>query len=383
MIKRAKRKAKIDFPERAIIDLGIGESDVPANTGITNVLSAEAVKKENRFYSDNGIDEFQIAAKDYMKNVYGVEGLDYKKNIIHCIGSKSALAMIPKVLINKGDIAIITVPGYPVAGTNTEYLGGEVYKLPLKYENSFLPDLEEIPKSILGKAKFMYINYPNNPTGQTATKDFYRKIISFAKKYNIVIISDAAHGAIVYNGEKPLSILSIDGAMDVCVEVHSLSKAFNMTGWRLGFVVGNEKFISAFASIKDNTDSGQFRAIQKAGIYALNNPWISIETAKKYERRMNLLIEVLKENGFRTPDPKATFFCYVPIPDKTRDGVVFNSAAQFSEYLIEKAGIITVPWDDAGEYIRLSVTYEAEDINEEMKVMKKLQNRLSMLNLCF
>lgn len=206
-------------------------------------------------------------------------------------------------MINPGDIALISVPGYPVAGTYTRYLGGEVYPLPLCPENHFFPDYGAIPDSILNRAKFLYINYPNNPTGQTATRDFFMETVAFAKKYGIAVIHDAAYGALVYDGRKPLSFLSVPGAADVGVEVHSLSKAFNMTGWRLAFLAGNAKLVSAYAMVKDNTDSGQFRAIQKSGICAMQNLDITEENCRRYSRRFDLLVSALREVGFSASKP--------------------------------------------------------------------------------
>ena len=257
-IKRAKAEVKINKPDIKLIDMGVGEPDLPANEEIVNVLCREAGKSENRFYADNGILEFQEAASRYLKKVYGVKGLDPKKNIIHGIGSKPILAMLPYCLVNPGDYVIMTTPGYPILGTHTKYLGGKVYELKLKEENNYFPDFKDIPEDVLKKSKILYINYPNNPTGQTATKEFFESVVKFAMKNNILVVHDAAYAAVTFDGYKPLSFLSVHGAVEVGVEVHSLSKAFNMTGWRLAFIAGNEKIIKAYGTVKDNFDSGQF-----------------------------------------------------------------------------------------------------------------------------
>lgn len=380
-IKRAKAEARIKNPKIKLIDLGVGEPDSGACKEIVKILYEEASKKENRFYADNGILEFQEAACNYMKNIYNVEGLDPKKNIVHGIGSKPILAMLPICIINPGDYVLMTTPGYPILGTYTEYLGGNVYKLKLKKENNYLPDLSKVPKDILEKTKILYINYPNNPTGQVATKEFFEEVVTFAKKNKILVVHDAAYATITFDGYKPLSFLSVDGAMDVAVEIHSLSKAFNMTGWRLAFIAGNEKIVKAYATVKDNTDSGQFRAIQKAGIYALNHTNITQEICKKYSRRFDLLTEALRDVGFEVEKPKGTFYLYVKCPIGAGK-VRFKNAEEVSEHFIKNALISTVPWDDVGSYLRFSVTFEANE-EEEVKIINELKNRLKALNLIF
>ncbi|HOX75933.1 MAG TPA: LL-diaminopimelate aminotransferase [Bacteroidales bacterium] len=383
LIKRAKAAAKLAHPDIKLIDMGVGEPDWPADSLVVKALSEEAGKPENRWYADNGIPEFQEAAARYLEKVYGLKGIVPSENIVHGIGSKPVLAMLPICFINPGDILIITVPGYPVMATYTKYLGGEVYNLPLLESNSFLPDLDSVPLKILKKAKLLYINYPNNPTGAVATKEFFEKVVAFAKFNNVVVVHDTAYGALTYDGYKPLSFLSADGAMDVGIEVHSLSKAFNMTGWRIGFVCGNKKAVSAYATVKDNTDSGQFRAIQKAGIQALNNIEITERTVAKYSRRFDLLVDALKETGFNAKKPSGSFYCYVKAPVGTEDGKMFNSAAEVSEFLIREAQISTVPWDDAGHYLRFSVTFEAGSEQEEKEVVDEMKRRIKKLNLKF
>jgi LL-diaminopimelate aminotransferase len=383
LIKRAKAEAKKLHPGVALIDMGVGEPDWPADTIVVKALSEEAGKPENRWYADNGIPEFQEAAADYLKRVYGVTGLIPSENIIHGIGSKPILAMLPICFINPGDLLLTTVPGYPVTATYTKYLGGEVFNLPLTESNSFLPDLSKIPKPVLKKAKLLYINYPNNPTGAIANIEFFKLVIDFAKRNNVVVVNDSAYGALTYDGAKPLSFLSVNGAMDVGLEVHSLSKAFNMTGWRIGFICGNKKAVRAFGTVKDNSDSGQFRAVQKAGIQALRHTEITDNTIAKYSRRFDLLVNALKEVGFDAKKPGGTFYCYVKSPACTENGKVFNTASEFSEFLIKESLISTVPWDDAGKYIRFSVTFEADSIDEEKKVINEMRQRMKVLKLVF
>jgi len=383
LIKRAKAAAKLAHPDMNLIDMGVGEPDWPADGLVVKALAEEAGKPENRWYADNGIPEFQEAAADYLSRVYGLSGLIPSEHIVHGIGSKPVLAMLPICFINPGDILLTTVPGYPVTATYTKYLGGEVFNLPLLESNSFLPDLDSVPSHILKKAKLLYINYPNNPTGAVATMEFFNKVVEFAKTNNIIVINDSAYGALTYDGYKPLSFLSAEGAMEVGLEVHSLSKAFNMTGWRIGFICGNSKAVKAYATVKDNTDSGQFRAIQKAGIQALRQIEITVRTVEKYSRRFNLLTDALNEVGFEAKKPKGTFYCYVKAPSGTEDGKTFSTAADFSQFLIRESLISTVPWDDAGKYIRFSVTFEADTLQKETEIIDEMKTRIKKLRLKF
>mgnify|MGYP006281498207 FL=1 len=382
-IKRAKRKAKKENPNTELIDMGVGEPDAMADDEVVETLCQEAAKPENRFYADNGIQEFKDAAVEYMEEVFGVTNLDKETEVNHSIGSKPGLAMIPSAFINPGDITIMTVPGYPVMGTHTEWLGGEVVNLPLLKENDFLPDLSSLTDEQKEKAKLLYLNYPNNPTGAGATKDFFKEVVNFAKENNIIVIHDAAYAGLVFDDNEPLSFLSIPGAKDVGMEIQSLSKSFNMTGWRMAFVVGNQKLVNAFATVKDNNDSGQFRAIQKAGITALNKPEITEKTAEKYSRRQEMLVDVLQDLGFDAQKPDGTFYLYVEIPEGTEDGREFANAEEFGQFLIKEALISAVPWDDAGNFIRFSVTFKAEDKAEEERIISEIKKRLEKFDFIF
>jgi len=229
------------------------------------------------------------------------------------------------------------------------------------------------------------LNYPNNPTGASATMEFFADAVKFAKKYNFVIVSDAAYAALVFEGN-PLSILSVPGAKDVAVELHSMSKGFNMTGWRLGFVAGNELLVKAYGDCKDNTDSGQFLAIQKACAVSLDHPEITQQITVKYSRRMDVLIALLRPFGFNPVKPKGSFFLYVHAPKAvTVNGtrVEFSSAEEVSQWLITEKLISTVPWDDTGPYLRFSVTFIAESENAELRVMEEIQRRFAGLKFEF
>src|SRR5438552_3701323 len=286
-IKRAKRAALAEHPERPILDFGIGENDDMADPAVRERLKVEVEKLENRGYADNGIAAFKEAAAEYLRHWFGVS-LDPVTQICHCIGSKPAYAMLPAVFINPGDVTLLTVPGYPVAGTHTRYYGGEVFKLPLRSENGFLPDLAAIPAEVKRRAKLLVINYPNSPTGAVATRNFYRQVIDFALTNKIVVVQDAAHVLLSFQN-RPLSFLQVEGAKEVGVEVHSLSKGFNMIGWRMGFVAGHPRIVQAYGDVKDNSDSGQFMAIQQAAAQALRTPAIAEAVRTKYRRRLEKL----------------------------------------------------------------------------------------------
>ncbi len=374
-IKRAKRAALKDAPHRSLIDFGIGENDEMADPEVRVCLKAEADKLENRGYADNGIQEYKDAAARWMKREFDVE-IDPQKEVNHCIGSKTALAMLPAAFINPGDITLMTVPGYPVAGTHTKYYGGEVYRLPLCEEHSFMPQLEQIPDGVKQRAKLLVLNYPNSPTGAVPDEEFFERAIAFGKKHEIVVVNDAAHIMLTY-GRKPLSFLSIKGAKDVGIEIHSMSKGFDMIGWRLGFFAGNELIVRAIADVKDNCDSGQFIAIQKAAAAALDNTSISSRIRIKYQRRLQKLVQTLNEIGFEAKMPGGTYFLYVRAPRGVENGPVFESAEDASQFLIRERSICTVPWDDAGPYLRFSVTYYAPAEADEDALMRDLKQRLA------
>ncbi len=381
-IKRAKRAALASHPGMELIDFGVGEPDEMAFPGVVQTLQREAGKPENRGYADNGIQEFKEAAARYLQKVYGVGHINPETEVLHGIGSKPVLAMFPTIFINQGDMTLMTVPGYPVMGTHTRWYGGSVVNLPLLEENEFLPDLDAIPADVREKAKLLYINYPNNPTGAGATKDFFEKVVRFAKKNSIIVVHDAAYAALTY-GAKPLSFLSVDGAKDVGVEIHSLSKAYNMTGWRLAFIVGNDRVVAGYGNVKDNCDSGQFKAIQKAGVHALNHPEITDQITAKYERRLLAMVGVLAELGFSAKMPAGTFYLYVKMPKGVRNGKRFASAEEFSEFLITEKLISTVPWDDAGSYIRFSATFESKGRADEQRVLEEFKKRMGDLQFDF
>ncbi|QDS92623.1 LL-diaminopimelate aminotransferase [Roseimaritima multifibrata] len=374
-IKRAKRKALEDHPDRQLLDFGIGENDSMAAASIRKVMAAEIDKPENRGYADNGISEFKQAAARFMQRQFGVT-LDPETQINHSIGSKPAYAMLPACFINPGDITMMTVPGYPVAGTHTRYYGGEVYQLPLLPENNFLPDLDSVPDDIFRRTKMLVLNYPNSPTGRTAPAEFFEKVVALAKEKQFIVVQDAAHIMLTFDG-KPRSFLETPGAMDVGVEIHSMSKGYDMIGWRMGWVCGHPQIVRAYADVKDNSDSGQFIATQKAAAAALDDDAIPAAISAKYRRRLEKLVTVLNDCGFQCEMPGGSYFLYTASPTGTEGGVTFPAAEDATRHLIEEMGIVTVPWDDAGKYLRFSVTYVAADEAAEDALMQETRQRLS------
>lgn len=380
-IKRAKRKALAEHPERKLIDFGIGENDEMAPESVRAVMAREINRPENRGYADNGIAEYKEAVARFMERNFGVK-LDPATEVNHCIGSKTALAMLPAAFINPGDVTLMTVPGYPVAGTHTRYYGGTVHRLPLLAENDFYPDFDSIPADVLARTKLLVLNYPNSPTGKTATTDFYKRVVEFALKHQVVVIQDAAHAMLSFD-QPPSSFLSVPGAKDVGVEIHSMSKGFHMIGWRLGWVCGHERIVRAFSDVKDNSDSGQFIAIQRAAAAALDDASIPQQVRSKYERRLKKLVAVLGRCGFTCKMPGGTYFLYTQSPKGLADGRKFENAEACSQFLINDHSIVTVPWDDAGSFLRFSVTYEAPNEAAEDALMAETESRLKSLQPVF
>jgi len=378
-IKRAKAQARREHPEIELLDFGVGEPDRMAPAAIREAMKKAVDDPANRGYADNGIPLFRQAAADYLAKFFGVRGIDPATQICHSIGSKPALAMLPLCFIDPGDVSIMTVPGYPVLATHTRYLGGSVYPVQLRRENNFLPDLDSIPQDILRKAKLFYVNYPNNPTGAAPSEDFFDRLIELADRHNILIVQDAAYATLVY-GREPLSILSRPGGSEVAVELHSMSKSYNMTGWRLGFVAGSAMAVKAYAEVKDNVDSGQFKAIQVAAAAGIADRSMADAIKAHYESRLRKMVAALRNAGFDASMPGGTFYLYVPAPCAA-GSVRFSCAEEASQFLIRNALISTVPWDDAGAYLRFSATFESRCDDDDDRVIGELAERLGRLNL--
>ena len=386
-IKRAKKAALDANPDAEIIDMGVGEPDEMAFPEVVTKLHEEAQKPENRGYSDNGGQALKIAAANFLKKECEVSDINPDTEVLHSIGSKAALSILPAAFINPNDYAIMTVPGYPVFGTHTKYYGGKVHNLTLTAENNYLPNLNSIPDEVLKKAKVLVLNYPNNPTGASATKEFFSEVVDFAKRNNLIVIHDAAYIGLVYDGNQPLSFLATPGAKDVGIELHSTSKNFNMTGWRCGFVVGNQLLVKAYGDVKDNSDSGQFLAIQNASAYCYDHPEITKSIATKYSRRMDKLVGVLQKSGFKVNKSGGSFFLYMSSAKAAvkTDGkrIEFKNGEALSQWLIREKLISTVPWDDAEPAIRFSVTFAAENEADENRVISEIESRLSNVKFEF
>lgn len=379
-IKRAKAAAKAARPQVELLDFGVGEPDRMAPAVIRDALKKAVDDPANRGYADNGIRDFKLAAAEYMRKFFNVANLNPDTEINHSIGSKPALAMLPLCFVNPGDVVFQTVPGYPVLATHARYLGGEVVKIPLKKENGFFPDLKAIDPATAKRAKLFYVNYPNNPTGAAPTAAFFDELIAFANKYNILIVQDAAYATLIY-GER-ISILGRPGGKEAAVELHSMSKSYNMTGWRLGFVAGAQKAVQAFAEVKDNCDSGQFKAIQYAACAGIADIGLSEGIREHYRRRLSKMVEILRRVGFDAEMPGGTFFLYTRAPVGAGD-TRFATAEDSSQYLIRDWSVSTVPWDDVGSFLRFSSTFEAKDEADENRVLAELEDRLRKAALRF
>lgn len=380
-IKGAKAKAQKMHPDIEILDFGVGEPDLVAPAPIREALKKEIDKPENRGYADNGVQEFKQAAADYMKNFFSVD-LNPVTEINHSMGTKSALAMLPLAFVNPEDIVFQTVPGYPIMATHSKFLGGKVIDIPLLEENAFLPDLGAIDPAVAERCKLFYINYPNNPTGAVATDRFYDDLISFAIKYNILIVQDAPYATLFYDGDSK-SILQRPNAKKCAIELHSMSKAFNMTGWRLAFFCGASWAVNALATIKDNCDSGQFKAIQHAACAGIADLDLAEGIRTHYEKRLQWMVKALRVVGFDTQMPSGTFYLYVKAP-RGAGSVEFSSAEDASLYLIENYSISTVPWDDTGSFLRFGAVFESTGGEEaDERIIGELSRRLKKADLKF
>jgi LL-diaminopimelate aminotransferase len=352
-----------------IINMGIGDPDQPTPNNIIKKLRESVQDPKTHDYPPYaGTAEFRQAVALWYKNRFRID-LDPDKEVMALIGSKEGIAHIFLAFIDPGDFSLIPDPGYPVYKTATLFANGFPYTMPLLEENNFLPDLEEIDEEVAQRAKLMFINYPNNPTAAVANKDFFEKVVKFAKKYDILVCHDFAYSEMTFDDFKTTSFLEVDGAKDIGIEFHSLSKTYNMTGWRLGFAVGNKEAISALSIIKTNVDSGVFKAIQEAGIEALTGPQDNIERMNKiYTGRRNVVINGLNKLGWNLKPTKATFYIWIPTLNKM-------SSMEFSNLLLEKTGIIVTPGIGYGEYgesyVRIALTVEEKRLEEAVERMEK------------
>ena len=345
-----------------VISFGIGDPDLETPAPVIDVLRNTAEDLPNHRYPESeGLPEFRKATADWYQRRFGVS-LDPEKEIISLIGAKEGIGHAALCFIETDDIALVPDPGYPVYSVGTWFAGGECYWMPLKEENGWLPNLEDIPEDVARKSKVMWLNYPNNPTGAIASLDYFAQVVDFAKSYDIAVMHDACYTDVTYDGYRHPSFLQVDGAMDVGMEFHSLSKTYNMTGWRLGMAAGNADMINALLVVKSNLDSGAPQAIQYMGIEALNtsDDWIDERNAV-YQRRRDKVLAVLDEIGLEVDPPKASLYVWAKTPNGLASG-------EFAEQLLENCDIVVTPgasYGDYGEgYIRFSLTIQ-DDLLEE------------------
>jgi len=364
--KREKLQQGVD-----LIDLGVGDPDIPTPQPIVEAMKRAVEKPEHhRYPSYEGMFSFRKTVADWYKRRFGVD-LDPHTEIVTLIGSKEGIAHFPLAFVNPGDVVLCPDPAYPVYKIGTIFAGGEPYILPLKEENGFLPDFKSVPKDILKRAKIIWVNYPNNPTSAVAEESFYKELIDWARENNIIVASDLAYSEIYFGNKRPMSILQIEGAKEVAIEFHSLSKTFNMTGWRLGMAVGNKDLIAGLGKVKTNVDSGQFQAIQEAGITALSLPEEEVQKIRDiYRERRKVMIEALEDVGLEVYKSDATFYLWVKVPKG-------YTSAEFVSLLLDKCGIVCTPGNGFGQYgegyFRTSLTVPTERLLEAVERIRGLK----------
>ncbi len=366
-----KKKEEMRKKGTDIIDLGIGDPDLPTPKPIIERLKKSSEDPKNhRYPSYEGMIEFRTAVAQWFEKRFGVK-CSPQSEVLALIGSKEGIAHIPLAFVNPGDYVLVPSPGYPVYRVSTLFAGGTPYFLPLRKENGFLPRLSEIPESIAQRAKLLFINYPNNPTSAIAEKPFFEEVVAFARRYQIIVCHDAAYSEVAFSGYRPLSFLEVEGAKEVGIEFHSLSKTFNMTGWRIGFAVGCSEIISVLGRVKTNIDSGVFQAIQEAGIAALDHFDTPLpEIIKIYEGRRDVMVKGLRGIGLEVDQPKATFYLWIRVPKG-------YTSAQFAALLLERGGIVATPGNGFGEegegYIRMALTVDEKRLEEAIERLKKIK----------
>jgi len=350
-IDRRKRQALSQGVD--LIDLGIGDPDIPTPSVVVEKLLEGASKPANhRYPNSSGMLEFREAVANWYKSRFNVK-LDPGTEVVSLIGSKEGIGNMAVAFVDPGDVVLVASPCYPVYHIGTSFSGGKNFFLPLKRENHFLPDLDAIPPDIAKQAKLLWINYPNNPTGAVADKTFFERVVEFAKRYNVIVCHDAAYTEMGYDGYRPMSFLEVEGGREVGIEFHSLSKTFNMTGWRIGMAVGNPELVGGLAQAKSNLDSGIFQAIQEAGSEALRLGDQIVEPSRNiYQERRDILVDGLRAVGLQCDKPRATFYVWVSCPRGL-------SSADFTAKLLDEAGVVTTPGNGFGEagegYVRFTV----------------------------
>jgi LL-diaminopimelate aminotransferase len=368
-IDRRKRQALAQGVD--LIDLGIGDPDIPTPSQIVEKLIASASKPVNhRYPSSSGMAEFRSAVANWYRKRFDVR-LDAEREVVSLIGSKEGIGNMAVAFVDPGDVVLVASPCYPVYHIGTAFNGGKNYFLPLEKANDFLPDLDAIPGDIAKQAKLLWINYPNNPTAAVADRDFFKRVVEFANKHNVIVCHDAAYTEMGYDGYRPMSFLEVDGAKEVGIEFHSLSKTFNMTGWRIGMAVGNADLVGGLAQAKSNLDSGIFQAIQEAGVEALKLGDTIVEPARKiYQERRDILVDGLRAAGLDCAKPRATFYLWVAAPKGL-------SSANFTTKLLEEAGVVTTPGNGFGEagegFVRFTVCVDKARLAEVAERIRRVK----------
>lgn len=358
-----KREAGVD-----VISLGIGDPDRPTPDHIIEELIKEAKNPANHQYpSSVGLLSYRQAVAQWYQNRFCVE-LDPCTEVVSLLGSKEGIAHISWCYLDPGDIVLVPDPGYPVYAGGAILAGAEPYFVPVFPENGYMPDFNSIPPDVARRAKMMFINYPNNPTGAVADEAFYRKAIDFAREYEILICHDAAYSDVAYDGYKPLSFLQFPGAKEVGIEFHSVSKTYNMTGWRVGWAAGSPEVVEALGRLKSNIDSGVFQAIQYAAARGLTGSQEFVDRQNAiYQERRDILVEGLNSLGWSLQKPKATFYVWAPVPNG-------YTSESFAELVLDKAGVVITPGTGYGEngagYFRVALTIEKERIQEALNRIK-------------
>ncbi|HSL98851.1 MAG TPA: LL-diaminopimelate aminotransferase [Candidatus Limnocylindria bacterium] len=365
-----RKKEEVRARGMDIIDLGVGDPDRPTPKHIVDRMKREtAVPANHQYPSYEGLLTFRSAAANWYRRRFGVS-LDPSSEVVTLIGSKEGIAHFPLAFVNPGDGVLVPDPGYPVYHIATMFAGGRSHFLPLLRENGFLPDLDAVPRSVLAKAKILFLNYPNNPTSAVANRKFYRRVLGFAEENDLIVAHDVAYTEIYFDAEKPMSILELPGAKKRCIEFHSLSKTYNMTGWRIGFAVGNPELVAGIGKVKTNVDSGVFQAVQGAGIEALaSGDEVTGAIRRTYQERRDILVPGLRALGLDPVEPRATFYVWIPVPKG-------YTSASFCSHLLEEAGIVTTPGNGFGKsgegYIRIAMTKEKGRIREALSRMRKV-----------
>ncbi len=366
-----KAKQEVQAKGMDIISLGIGDPDLPTPDFIIEALEAAARKPANHQYpSYVGLLSFRQAVAQWYKDRFNVD-LDPASEVVSLIGSKEGIAHFPLAFVDPGDLVLVATPNYPVYGASVGFAGGEVKYLPLTDENDFLPDLDGIDEATWKRAKIIYVNYPNNPTAATAPRSFYEKLVRLAREHKVIVLHDAAYTEIYYNPDnKPLSILEIPGAKDVSIEFHSLSKTYNMTGWRIGMAVGNASLVHGLGKIKENVDSGIFQAVQEAGIAALRFGEPHAEAFRRiYKERRDVVVQALRGIGISCRNPEAAFYVWSKVPQG-------YTSQEFVTSVLKQTGVVVTPGNGFGApgegYFRISLTVGTDRLKEAVSRIAKL-----------